>query len=103
MRVLVFDPSSNPSVDPPSYKISGARAAAHLQNGLAVQLDARRIQMLPADFIAAKLYIPPEVGFRRSALNEGRCGQFTIGYPIPYAFEGHLRSPRARDVNAVPS
>jgi hypothetical protein len=36
---------------------------------------------------------------RASCLNEGRCGQFTIGYPIPPAFKGHLRMPKAALVN----
>jgi hypothetical protein len=47
-------------------------------------------------------WMPPFGRYRSSALNEGRVGQFTIGYPIPYAFKGHLKSPKALEINYEP-
>lgn len=37
---------------------------------------------------------------RASALNEGRSGQFFIGYPIPYVFEGRPLNMKVSVVNA---
>jgi hypothetical protein len=47
-------------------------------------------------------WMPPFGRYRSSALNEGRVGQFTIGYPIPYAFKGHLKAPKALEINYEP-
>jgi hypothetical protein len=41
-----------------------------------------------------------EPWMRHCALNRGRAGQFCLGYDIPYVFEGHLKKPKASEVNA---
>lgn len=63
--------------------------------------DVRLKEAYAAPSPIEELFGSGQIGFmRHTALNEGRCGQFTIGYPIPYAFEGHLKMPKASDVNA---
>lgn len=64
--------------------------------------DLRLIQVMPSGKTLAEKKLgwrPPNGRLRASVLNEGRVGQFTIGYPIPYAWEGHLRMPRAEVIN----
>jgi hypothetical protein len=116
MRISVFAHNSNPEVDHPFIRKSRsyvlellAQRKARVLDGksaletIAVQLFAPVSAMDPKTEIEEALGWTPQFGrLRATVLNEGRAGQFPIGYPIPYAFEGHIKMPRAAEVNAVP-
>jgi len=108
MRISVYSHDANPAVDRRLHKISAQQAADKVACGLATIISQFAIQLFPPKFaltredpdLRVRTFRHLSGRMRATALNEGRRGQFTIGYPIPAAFEGHLTMPIARIINA---
>lgn len=110
MRIRVFAHDSNPAVDVPLCHKSPAYVADLIATKQAFTLDARSVQLFAPDTpllreeqdVRVRSFSHLKPGrLYACAIQEGRVGQFTIGYPIPYVFEGHLREPRAAEVNGT--
>jgi hypothetical protein len=74
------------------------RSATYIDNGHAIKLLTVKAELKTE--IESVLGWNVEPWMRHCALNRGRVGQFSIGYPIPYAFEGHITMPKAAIINA---
>jgi hypothetical protein len=96
--------SNQKSSEAPAYYVTLDDARALRKAGKAFAINSGRDIRLIQEYVVQS--VVEQVfgwnilgGMRRTALNEGRVGQFSIGYPVPYAFEGHLRMPRAAVIN----
>lgn len=103
--VSVYPASGNELLGEVSREEARAMKAAgthfFINHGKALRQVARCVEVF-TELEQELGWFPKGKLLKASVLCQGRVGQFTIGYPIPYAFEGHLRMPRASVVNYQP-
>lgn len=116
MRIAIFSHLADTSIDEPMVRKKRSYVKDLLSKGLARIIDGKTehdtgaVQLFaPIENMHVKTEMetkfgwnPPFGRYRSTALNEGRAGQFSIGYPIPFGWEGSMSPMRVAVVNAEP-